>query len=171
MAKKAQAEQEVQEEVQEKPVKLLSLDEAIAARIKERKQEEAQAKKNATKDKSSRTQRVNDVAALLSAKIAKQTQTATRAGVEIPAADWVIEENMREGDQHYYDVRLNFEAKPVAKGEEALPIQPGVWVKNITRSSLLSENFLYRWTARSPNGSIQKFNKFLDAVTFAKTGE
>jgi hypothetical protein len=84
---------------------------------------------------------------------------AANEDVKIPAVSWEITESaVAKADNVEYTYEVQF-----AVSEEGR-----VWSKNIMLSSLESNTFPYRWTARHGEQHA-KFDRFVDAVVFAKT--
>jgi hypothetical protein len=77
--------------------------------------------------------------------------------VKIPAGDWTVIETGSGPDNWLYEIRMTI--------DEA----GSVWVKSVTPGSLERDTFPYLWAGKHGE-KIQKFDNFIAAATYARTG-
>lgn len=149
-----------------------ALDTVIARRVKELKARESKQGDDGA-DGEAQAERGAQVAKLLSKYL------ETNEGVKVAPSSWVVAESMDSAGGYLYEIRLllrkgNFVplvsaigAETKGKAEEGA----AVWVKSVMGSSLEAGTMPYRWTGRSADGGIRKYDRFVDAATWAKTGK
>lgn len=165
MATKVKAEEAVVVEVDATVLRKskaapVSLDAAIAKRTRELK---AQAKKMAS-PVAGQAERTAEVAGLLADYL------EVHEGVKderIAPARWEIAESADGAGGYLYEVRVWL--------GEGLDMATAVWVQKMMASSLVagmeSGTLPYRWASRHPVKGVKKFDRFVEAATWARTGE